>query len=130
MSESWQPAGARGDEALLQALARGVSVKAAAAEAGVSVRTVYRRLANPGFQKRLTALRDELITSALGELVGCAASAVHTLEELLSERDARIRLGAVRLVLEQVLKLREALTLEQRLQALERNAALAKRKGR
>ena len=120
----------RGDERLLQALARGVSVKAAAGEAGVSERTAYRRLANPGFQKRLTALRDELITSALGELVGCAASAVHTLEQLLAEPDARVRLGAVRLVLEQVLKLREALTLEQRLQALERNAALAKRQGR
>jgi|SRR5579859_2088346 len=120
----------RGDERLLQALARGVSVKAAAGEAGVSERTAYRRLANPGFQKRLTALRDELITSALGELVGCAASAVQTLEQLLAEPDARVRLGAVRLVLEQVLKLREALTLEQRLQALERNAALAKRQGR
>ena len=39
----------RGEELLLAALAAGSSVEAAAAAAGLSVRTVYRRLADPLF---------------------------------------------------------------------------------
>jgi hypothetical protein len=54
---------------LLSALAAGCSVEQAARAAGVSVRTAYRRLANPGFRVRLAAARDELIVATLGELV-------------------------------------------------------------
>ena len=114
----------RGDEALLNALAAGRSVKEAAEAAGLSERTVYRRIASPAFQGRLQALRDELITVALGELVGGASEAVATLKRLLQARDERVQLGAARTLLEQVLRLREALSLEQRLAALERQVGL------
>ena len=59
----------RGDELLLGALAAGSPVEQAAETAGVSVRTAYRRLADPAFARRLAQARDELISSALGELV-------------------------------------------------------------
>jgi len=119
-----------GDEQLLQALAHGQSVEQAAQTAGVSERTVYRRLATPSFQKRLQAIRDELVTAALGELAGSASGAVAALKHLLHSNDERVRLAAAKALLDQLLKLRDTVTLEQRLTALERNVAHAKRKGR
>jgi hypothetical protein len=110
----------RGDELLLGALAAGSSVEQAAEAAAVSVRTAYRRLAEPAFARRLTQARDELISSALGELVGCASEAVATLRTLLQANDERVRLGAARSTLDQLLRLRETLTLSQRLATLER----------
>src|SRR6266487_2765157 len=110
----------RGDERLLSALAAGSPVEQAAEAADVSVRTAYRRLADPAFARRLAQARDTLITSALGELVECASEAVATLRALLSASDERVRLGAAKSTLEQLLRLRETLTLSQRLTALER----------
>jgi hypothetical protein len=118
----------RGEALLLGALAAGSSVEQAATRAGVSTRTAYRRLANPGFARRLAQARDELISSALGELVDCASEAVATLRALLSASDERVRLGAAKSTLEQLLRLRETLTLSQRLATLER--ALQARDGK
>ena len=117
---------ARGDEALLNALAAGCPVKEAARAAGLSERTAYRRLASAAFQRRLAALRDELITAALGELASGASEAVATLKRLLKANDERVQLAAARALLEQVLKLREAVSLEQRLAALERDGKRGK----
>jgi hypothetical protein len=111
---------ARADEQLLVALAAGAPVEQAAQAAGVSTRTAYRRLADPAFARRLTQARDALITAALGELVESASEAVQTLRALLSARDERVRLGAAKATLEQLIRLRESLTLSQRLAALER----------
>ena len=83
--------GSRSDELLLGALAAGGPVEQAAESAGVSVRTVYRRLADPVFAGRLAQARDELISSALGELVDCASEAVATLRALLRASDERVR---------------------------------------
>jgi hypothetical protein len=115
---------------LLGALAAGSPVDQAAETAGVSVRTAYRRLADPGFARRLAQARDELISSALGELVECASEAVATLRALLQAKDERVRLGAARNTLEQLLRLRETLTLSQRLAALERSLQAQQRRRR
>jgi len=120
----------RGDELLLGALAAGRSVEQAAQTAGVSVRTAYRRLADPSFARRLAQARDELISSALGELVECASEAVATLRALLQANDERVRLGAAKTTLEQLLRLRETLTLSQRLATLERALQSRGRGGR
>ena len=120
----------RGDELLLGALAAGSSVEDAARTADVSTRTAYRRLADPTFAGRLAQARDELISAALGELVECASEAVATLRELLSASDERVRLGAAKSTLEQLLRLRETLTLSQRLAALERTMQHRQRGGR
>jgi len=112
--------GRRGEEALLRALAAGEPVGLAAQAAGLSERTAYRRLGNPSFRQRLAALRDELISAALGELTHSTSDAVATLRQLLQSKDERVRLAAARAVLDQTLRLREAVTFEQRLNALER----------
>jgi|SRR5205814_4904947 len=123
-------AGSRSDELLLGALAAGSSVEQAAETAGVSVRTAYRRLADPRFARRLAQARDELISNALGELVDCASEAVSTLRTLLTDSEARVRLGAGKAILDQLLRIRETLTLSQRLAALERALQAQTRKGR
>jgi hypothetical protein len=110
----------RAEELLLGALASGSSIEQAAQAAGVSVRTAYRRLADPDFAGRLAQARDELLTAALGELVACATEAVATLRSLLSADDDRIRLAAAKATLEQLLRLRETLALSQRMATLER----------
>jgi hypothetical protein len=117
----------RRDELLLAALASGTPVEQAAKTAGVSKRTAYRRLADPRFASRLAQARDELISSALGELVEGASKAVKTLRSLLDAEDERVRLAAAKGHLEQLLRLRETLALNQRLAALER--ALQNRSG-
>ena len=113
----------RGLEQLAVALAAGLPVSEAAKSSGLSERTVYRRLQEPGFQKRLAATRDELLTSALGELAASATHAVTTLRQLLESADDRVRLQAARTLLDQLLRLREAVTLESRVMELERRLA-------
>jgi len=110
----------RTDELLLAAFAAGCAVEEAAKRAGTSSRTAYRRLANPSFARRLAHARDEILSAALGELVDSVSEAITTLRSLLNASDERIRLAASKATLEQVLRLRETLTLGQRLAALER----------
>ena len=118
----------RGDELLLAALAAGAPVEQAAAAAGVSARTAYRRMADPVFARRLGQARDALVETALGELAESASEAVRTLRALLAAGDERVRLGAARATLEQLLRLRETVGLGQRVAALER--AQARKAGR
>jgi hypothetical protein len=120
----------RCDELLLGALAAGSSIEQAARAAGVSTRTVYRRLANPGFAKRLAQARDEVISHTLGELIECAGQAVATLRVLLSSADDRVRLNAAKCTLDQLLRLRETLSLNERLRTLERAVQAQDRKPR
>ena len=120
----------RSDELLLTRLAAGATVEQAANAAGLSARTAYRRLADPAFTRRLAQARDELISSALGELVECASEAVATLRALLSASDERVRLGAAKSTLDQLLRLRETLMLSQRLAALERSLQAQTRRRR
>lgn len=120
----------RSDELLLGALASGSSVEQAAVTAGISTRTAYRRLASAQFAKRLAQARDELISNTLGELIECATEAVATLRGLLNSPDDRVRLNAAKCTLEQLLRLRETLTLNERLRALERAVQTRERRQR
>jgi hypothetical protein len=108
------------DEALLLALACGATAESAALKAGVSVRTVHRRLADPGFCRRLQAVRADLVQRTAAALTAAATEAVRTLLELLkAPAPAAVRLGAARAVLEFGVKLREAGEMDERLRALE-----------
>ena len=106
------------DEALVAALAGGATVRDAAAQAGVSERTAFRRLADVAFRRRVSEARAGLVERAAGKLADAATEAVDTLRALLKARDT-VRLGSARSILELGTKLREAVELEQRLQALE-----------
>jgi AcrR family transcriptional regulator len=108
------------DEALLLALACGATKENAARKAGVSERTVYRRLKDRDFRQRLQALRTDMVQRAANVLTASSMEAVKT---LLSLQDASVpnsvRLGAARAILEQGTRLRELADLEERLAALE-----------
>jgi len=111
------------DDALLLAVACGVTVENAAAKAGVSTRTATRRMADPTFQKRLRAMRLDMVQRTMGALTAAGQEAVRTLLELLKGSTPSVRLGAVRMVLEMGIKMREVADLEERLAALEEQLA-------
>ena len=109
---------------LLMALACGATAEAAAQKAGVSRRTVQRRLADPAFRPRLVQIRADMAQRIAGMLTAAAGEAVKALLELLAASNpSPARLGAVRTVLEYGLKLREAADLEERVAAVEDHIA-------
>jgi hypothetical protein len=113
--------GRRGaDEALLLALACGATKENAAHKAGVSERTVYRRLKDPEFRQRLQTLRTDMVQRAANVLTASAMEAVKTLLSLQEGTVSNsVRLGAARTILEQMARLRELADVEERLSALE-----------
>ena len=112
------------DEALLTALACGATVEGAARQAGVSRRTVQRRMADPEFLGRLSEARADMVKRASGMLSAAAMESVKTLLVLqAAPNSGPVRLGAARAVLEIGLKVREAAELEERVSALERRVA-------
>src|SRR5262249_46637746 len=86
---------------------------------GVSERSAHRRLADAAFARRVTELRGEMVSRAVGRMARGMTSAANTLLALLGAADERVRLGAARAVLELGGKMREATELEARLLALE-----------
>lgn len=105
---------------LALALAAGRSVADAAATAGVSVRTAWRRLADPAFAARVSALRTDMLRTAAGRLAGGMTAAADALTALLSDPDARVRLAAAGKLLELGVRVTETADLARRLDALER----------
>jgi hypothetical protein len=114
------------DQVLLLALACGP--EAAARQAGVSARTVFRRLADPGFKAQLQKLQADMVHRSMGTLVAMYGEAARGLLELIkSTAPPAVRLGAIRTVLEFGLRLREQADLEERLAALEKLQAEGQR---
>ena len=114
----------KAEEKLLLTLACGATVESAARECGLSPRTIYRRLQEPAFRRRLQALRADMVQRTAGTLTAASAEAVRTLLELLKPKVAdTTRLGAAKAVLESGVKLRELAELEERMAALEEQMA-------
>jgi hypothetical protein len=110
----------KSEDALLLALACGATVEAAARQCGLSDRTVYRRMAEPDFHRRLQRVRDGFVQRTAGTMTAAAGEAVRTLLELMKAPfPPAVRLGAARAMLEIGMKVREASDLEERLAALE-----------
>lgn len=109
----------KGDAALVAALAAGATVRDAAERSGVGERTVYRRLADGAFRRRVSAARAEFVDRAVGQLADAATAAVATLQALLTSPSDSVRLSAARTILETGTRLRESAELEQRLTELE-----------
>jgi hypothetical protein len=88
------------DEQLLLALAAGASVTAAAGQAGVSERTVRRRLEDPAFKARVGEVRGEMVRAAVGRLATLGTLAADELSRLIRHGDGDgVKLGACRAVL-------------------------------
>ena len=91
----------QGDDQLFQALVSGCHVENAAAVAGISVRTAYRRLADPAFKQQLQEARQCLRESILAKLSDAGHDAVGTLWELMQNADDEgVRLRAAKAVLD------------------------------
>jgi hypothetical protein len=112
------------DAVLALALACGATAEQAAQKAGVSARTVHRRLAEPAFQRRLQAAKAEMIRRPAAILTAAMMEAAKTLLALQQgPAPPTVRLGAARAVLEFGPKLREDADTEERLSALEQHVA-------
>lgn len=115
----------RADDTLILALAGGATVEAAAANAGVGLTTVYRRLKDPAFRARLDAARADMVRQATAMLTAAATEAVNTLLDLQAkDSPPPTRLGAAKSVLEIGNRLRTEVDLAARLAALERALGL------
>jgi hypothetical protein len=103
------------------ALAAGATIEAAAAAAGLSRRTVQRRLEEPAFRAELQAARERLIEEGIGRLAGLAATAIQTLRDVMTDPEAphAAKVSAARATLEHLLRAREAVELSGRVAALE-----------
>lgn len=109
----------KGDPELIARLAAGANVPDAAKAAGVSERTVFRRLQDPAFRREVQAVRTELLSQTVGRLVDAGTDAAVTLRQLLSARSEHARHAAARTILEMGPKLREAEELADRIAAIE-----------
>ncbi|HUY31442.1 MAG TPA: hypothetical protein VMV69_01580 [Pirellulales bacterium] len=110
---------AGGDDALILALAAGSTVRDAAERAGVGERTVYRRLDDAAFRRRVTRARNRVFEQAIGRLTDASASAADTMRSLLSAESEAVRLAAAKSIIEISAKLREIGELTRRLDELE-----------
>jgi len=111
------------DDRLIAALARGRTHEQAADDAGVSVRTVSRRLTDPTFKLWVHEARRELLTVATSRLCDAAGDAIDVLRALINDSESEhVKLGAARSLLQLLLPLREQLDLEERILALEQRA--------
>jgi hypothetical protein len=75
----------RGDTRILEALLAGSSYVQAAAYAGVSEKTVRRRMADPGFRRQLGRAQDETLGRARRRLVALVPGAVNTVRDLADD---------------------------------------------
>lgn len=97
------------DAVLVSALASGFTYEAAGKKAGVSERTVRRRLEDEDFQRQLREARAEVVDRSTRMLSQAAVGAVGTLLELLKPPSPpAVRLGAARSILELAVRYRES----------------------
>jgi hypothetical protein len=107
------------DQAIIIALAAGRTVARAAQAACVAETTVYRRLRNPQFRRRVNEVRAAFTERALARLAAASTTAVGTLQRLLKAKSEAVRLSAARSILELGTKLRETVEFEERIIRLE-----------
>ncbi|MBI4319362.1 MAG: LacI family DNA-binding transcriptional regulator [Chloroflexi bacterium] len=112
----------KADSCLIVALASGLTMRDAAKQAGVSEKTVARRLADPAFRRQVAAEKAAMIARATAMLADASTEAVTTLRRLLQAEAESVRLGAARSILELGVKLKDSQELEQRIAALEQLA--------
>jgi hypothetical protein len=96
--------------------------RAAAKQANVGERTLYRWLAeDDAFKRALSKAEGRAIDAAARRLISLQGTAIDTLKNVLddAEASATVRLRAAQAVLDYLLKLRELRNIEQRLTALE-----------
>ena len=115
------------DQRLLMALACGATNEKAAASAGISEATVYRRLKDAEFQQEVRKTGAEMVGRTKSMLTASFGEAVKALLTLLKDSTpAATSLGAARAIIELGVRLRESSEMEERIAALEARIAETK----
>jgi len=83
----------KSEDSLLLALACGATLDAAARQCGVSERTIYRRLEDPKFKKRLERVRADMVGRTSGMLTAAGCEAIRTLLTLQKDSTPTMRIG-------------------------------------
>jgi hypothetical protein len=110
----------KADEGLVLALACGATPEGAAQKSGLSLRTVYRRLAQPAFRQRVDQARAEMVRRASGLFTAAGMAAIKTLTTLQESASSEaVRLGAARAIIELGCKLRQTAEVNERMSAVE-----------
>jgi hypothetical protein len=108
------------DDILVEALACGASPASAAQRAGVSARTVFRRLEQPQFCQRVEKIKQEMTERTSAMLTAMGVESCRGLHELFDRSNPPfVRLAAFRMTLAMGFKLREQVDLTRRVSALE-----------
>ena len=108
------------DDELLRLLVVGATVEAAASKTGLSERTIFRRKADPEFQRRLKGLQADMLQRLSSMLLATSSEALRTLVALLAPSIASAsRLGAARTIIKEAMTVRGVVDFEGRLAAVE-----------
>lgn len=122
-----QPLHSARDELLAQTLAIGTGRREAAVKHKIAERTVYNRLADPAFMGRVTAIRRDLLATALSGLYAASGDAVATLKDLLDPKyPPTVRLGASRAIIGELLDVSFASEVSDELESLKSEIELLK----
>ena len=87
------------DDLLIACLAEGWTHQRAADQAGVSTKTVQRRMGEPRFAAAVSRRRRERVERLTGQLITSSDTAVSVLNDLLASDDPKVKLRAVSLAL-------------------------------
>ena len=102
------------------AVAAGSTIKAAAESCGCSERHGYRLSGMPEFRKRVSEIRSQIASEAVGRLTSAATQAVDTLLQLLeASNNSKTRLDASKAILNALGPVSELGELRARLELLE-----------
>ena len=112
-------------DALILALARGNTVRAAAKLSGFSERQAHRHAAEPSIKAQVAAVRAGLVNRSLGILSAATSDAAFAMKGLLKGKSEPVRLAAARAILETAVKLRDSEELAARIEQLEQRFAAA-----
>jgi hypothetical protein len=97
----------RGESVMVSYLVAGRTYEEAAEAAGMSVRTISRRMADERFQALVREERDAVVAAVRDRLTAASLDAVARLVWLLHDCHSNVELGAARTILEMGRKYRE-----------------------
>jgi transposase-like protein len=111
-------------------LLEGKTVSETAEGVGVTERTLFRWLAEPVFRAEVVSAEQKVLETTSRRLLVLSEQAVNYLEQVLNspaERGSNVRLRAVQVTLEQLVRVRELVEMEQRISELERQVLNVRR---
>jgi hypothetical protein len=105
---------------LALAVAQGRSVRAAARSIGLSETTARRWASEPDFPRRVDAIREQIISKAVGRLAWLSVKAADRLGKLIADGvEPGLQLMAARAILADLLMVREQTSVAARLAEME-----------